>query len=105
MRLLTAIPLLLMAGTAAMAQLAVLWSSEPAAATAVTQTSSDAELHSHPVPEVAQSAGAPEWLFTDVAIQYAPDPEPRQPQMEAKAPLTRLLAAVRLLANPPPSVL
>jgi hypothetical protein len=105
-RLLTAIPLLFWASTAAMAHLAVLWAAEPAAA--ITHTTpqdsalvvtSDGQVlaqayppHFHPPLSIGIASKSPEQIITA---------QPFQPEIDATQ-AGRILAASRLLANPPP---
>ena len=106
MRLLTAIPLLFWASTSAMAQLAVLWATEPAAAVTHAASRDSALEATAPGDRCAHSSPAP--IYPPFAIDLAPAAAhrvqpvwPLQPERGSSLPL-RILTASRLLANPPP---
>lgn len=102
MRLLTAIPLLFWASTAAMAQLAVLWSTVPAAAVTHAAAQDAALQAGHHVDAPPQSHL--QFLAIEIAPDYPVRTETATPQTPESdvAPVARILAASRLLANPPP---
>jgi hypothetical protein len=105
-RLLTAIPLLFWASTAAMAQLAVLWATQPAAAAVAQSAPNDDDFA---LTETAGSPHGSEFLTPHLAFTAVPDAQmttgPSAPaQAQPRVPQTvRILAASRLLANPPPA--
>jgi hypothetical protein len=104
--LLTAIPLLFWASTSAMAQLAMLWAIEPTAAVMHAGSQDPALQASSPGDDCVHFSSAP--VHPAVAIALVPsetDPgipaRPLRPERGASLQ-RRILAASRLLANPPP---